>query len=94
MYADPVLNVPEYTEDAGFCSSVFKVGAGIPEWGRILERVFKRSCIKTKAFQLTAFGAKVSRSPSLLLQRLALSLVPELRRLEYQWVGLAKFKTL
>ena len=37
----------------------------------------------------------MSRSPSLLLQRLALSLstvVPELRRLEYQWVGLAKFK--
>ena len=38
----------------GFCIS--KVGAGIPEWGRILERVIKRSCIKTKAFQLTAFG--------------------------------------
>ena len=48
-----------------------------------------------KAFQLTAFGAKVSRSSSLLLQCLALSLstvVPELRRLEYQWVGLAKVK--
>ena len=37
----------------------------------------------------------MSRSHSILLQRLALSLstvVPELRRLEYQWVGLAKFK--
>ena len=37
----------------------------------------------------------MSKSPSLLLQRLALSLstvVPELRRLEYQWMGLAKFK--
>ena len=39
----------------------------------------------------------MSRSPSLLLQRLALSIstvVPELRRLEYQWVGLANLKKL
>ena len=50
-----------------------------------------------KAFQLTAFGAKVSKSPSFLFQLLALSLstvVPELRQLEYQWMGLAKFKNL
>ena len=52
-----------------------KVGAGIPE------RLIKRSCIKTKAFQLTVFGSKESRSPSLLLQRLALSLSRSYRSL-------------